>query len=82
MTTDRSHMTADTGQVTPDGNHVTIAMMMGGAQAEPQDTQNPQDPEAQLSQESQRNLGQSHQIRPQASGTAQPPAAAPQMFSY
>ncbi|XP_053097240.1 PR domain zinc finger protein 15 isoform X2 [Pangasianodon hypophthalmus] len=82
VTTDTSHVTAGTSQVTPDGNHVTAAMTVGGAQAGPEDAQNPQDPEAQLPQESQRNLGQSHQIQPQASGPTQPPAAAPQMFSY
>ncbi|MCI4387901.1 hypothetical protein PGIGA_G00079600 [Pangasianodon gigas] len=82
VTTDTSHVTAGTNQVTPDGNHVTAAMTVGGAQAGPEDAQNPQDPEAQLPQESQRNLGQSHQIQPQASGPTQPPAAAPQMFSY
>lgn len=79
VTTNASHVNAGTSQVTPDGNHVTAAMTVGGSQAEPQDNQNP---EAQLPQESQRNLGQSHQIQPQASGTTQPPAAAPQMFSY
>ncbi|XP_053500643.1 PR domain zinc finger protein 15 [Ictalurus furcatus] len=82
VTTDTSHVTAGTSQVTPDGNHVTATMTVGGAQAEPQDTQNSQDPEAQLPQESQHNLGQSHQIQPQASGPTQPPATAPQMFSY
>lgn len=78
VTTDTSHVTAGTGQVTPDGNHVTAAMTVGGAQSEPQDSQNPQNPEAQIPH----NLGQSHQIQPQASGPTQPPAAAPQMFSY
>lgn len=82
VTTDTSHVTAGTGQVAPDGNHVTAAMPVGGAQAsEPQDTQNPQDPEARLPQESQRTL-QNHQIQSQASGPTQPPASTPQMFSY
>ncbi|TTS33140.1 C2 domain-containing protein 2 [Bagarius yarrelli] len=78
--TEAGHVTTDTSQVNPDGNHATAAMTVGGAQTEPQDTQNP---EAQLSQDSQRDLGQSHQIQPQAAGPTQPPAAAPpQMFSY
>lgn len=74
VATNTCHVTSGTSQVTPDGNHVTAAMT-----AKPQDTQNP---EVQLPQESQRNLGQSHQIQPQASGPTQPPATAPQMFSY
>lgn len=82
VTTDASHVNTSTGQVTQDGNHVTAAMTVGGAQAEPQDSQNPQDPEARLPQESQRNLRHSHQIQPQASGPTQPPATASQMFSY
>lgn len=79
---DANHVNTGTGQVTSDGNHVTAAMAVGGAEAEPQSPQSCQDPEAQLPQESQRNLGQSHQIQPQAPGPAQPPASAPQMFSY
>lgn len=79
VTTDTSHVTTGTTQVTPDGNHVTAAMVVGEAQAEPQ---NGQDPEAQLPTESQRNLGQSHQLQPQASGPPHPPATTPQMFSY
>lgn len=79
VTTDTSHVTAGTSQGTLEGNHMTAAMTVGGAQTEPQNTQNP---EAQLPQDSQHNLGQSHQIQPQASGPTQTPAAAPQMFSY
>ncbi|KAF7701432.1 PR domain zinc finger protein 15 [Silurus meridionalis] len=79
---DSSHVTTGADHVTPDGNQVTAALTVGGAQAESQDPQNPQDPEAQLPPESQQHLGESHQIQPQASRPTQPPVAAPQMFSY